>query len=260
VSEAQAEAARRGLKNVTFTCADAPHLLEEPGSADLILAFWSERAIAAASAWSPATLRAAKEALVPSGTLIARGLRLLEDQQSNPLHDQATFFYGLAFLEETSRTVEGSSQNEGLISSKGAGEEGSLPFWGDESAAEAFKRAGFNELEMHLITAGVDESSASTFFTARTPSGLPAGEGARTSASRAADATVSISAPAPSVRRPLGLPLAQAAPRGGSSALEKIFSWGFRLGGRGKRRGVRAGEVPPEATAPPPSTEDGWRV
>ena len=77
VSEAQAEAARRGLKNVTFTCADAPHLLEEPGSADLILAFWSERAIAAASAWSPATLRAAKEALVPSGTLIARGLRLM---------------------------------------------------------------------------------------------------------------------------------------------------------------------------------------
>jgi len=233
---------------------------EEPGSADLVLAFWSERVIAAASAWSPATLRAAKEALVPSGTLIARGLRLLEDQRSNPLHDQATFFYGLAFLEETSRTGEGSSQSEGLASGEGVGKEGGLPFWGDESAAEAFKRAGFHELEMHLITAGVDESSASTFFTARTLSGAPDGEGAKISASRAADATLSVSAPAPSVRGPLGLPLVQAAPRRGGSALDNFFARGFRLGGRGKRREVRAGGAPPEVAAPPPSTEDGWRV
>ena len=268
VSEAQAEAARQGLRNVTFTCADAPRLLEEePGSADLVLAFWSERAIAAASAWPPTTLRAARDALVPSGVLIARGLRLLEDERSNPLHDQATSFYSLAFLQETSRTGEGSSRSEDSDSGGGAGmrfvpsqpEKGEPPFWGDESAAEAFKRAGFHELEMHLINTGDDASSASTFFTARTLPAPPAENGAHTSANRAADATVPASVLALPGQAPLGPPLVQVPPPGGS-ALENFSAGGFRLWGHGKRRGVQKGAAPLEAPAPPPSTEGESRV
>ena len=123
-------------------------------------------------------------------------------------------------------------------------EKGEPPFWGDESAAEAFKRAGFHELEMHLINTGDDASSASTFFTARTLPAPPAENGAHTSANRAADATVPASVLALPGQAPLGPPLVQVPPLAGVPPL-RIFPRGAsgcggmeRDGGcgRGRRR------------------------
>ena len=254
MSDAQAEARQRGLSNVTFAtfaCADtSPSAMDGWGRADLVLAFRSESAVAAASAWPQAALRAAREALTPdSGVLIAHGLRLLEERKDIPLHDRAAFFYGTAFLREMHEV--------GQVSASGAAGpapvEEQPPFWEEESAADAFRRAGFQELEMHFIASGAQSDTNSAFFTGRV---LTCDEAAPTIPSlRPGEAPLG-EAPPSRLERPLSRPL-----QGAREALGKFFSSSGLRFGNGGERGARGRAGGPAPASPPLSpTDDGWRV
>lgn len=254
VSDAQAEARQRGLSNVTFACADTtPSPVDRWGQADLVLAFWSESAVAATSAWPQAALLTAREALTPdSGVLIAHGLRLLEEKKDSPLHDRAAFFYGAAFLREMYEV--------GQVSSSGAAgpapTEDQPPFWEEESAADAFRRAGFQELEMHFIASEARSDTNSAFFTGRV---LTCDKAAlKVPSLRPGDAPL-VEAPlarpngASRLARPLIRPL-----QGAREALGKFFSSDGLRFGIGGERGRAGGPAP--ASSPPSPTDDGWRV
>jgi 2-polyprenyl-3-methyl-5-hydroxy-6-metoxy-1,4-benzoquinol methylase len=133
IANAKAEAARKGLTNITFGVKDVAQI-DEPGRYDLVTAFDAIHDQAAPRK----VLKAIETAIRPGGVFLMQDIRASSHVHKNLDHPLGTFTYTVSCLH--CMTVSLAANGEGL----GAA-------WGEEKALELLAEAGFKQVSVKQL-------------------------------------------------------------------------------------------------------------